>query len=84
MRACASRQGTFFSSFSTALSSVLTPGSRSKFWRMKPSWERRYCEASCSESVEMLRPSTSTEPLVGSSNAATISRSVVLPEPEGP
>ncbi len=32
----------------------------------------------------MSRPFTSTEPLVGSSSAATISSSVVLPEPLGP
>ena len=41
-------------------------------------------EASRSDSEEMSRPLTSTDPLVGSSSAATISSSVVLPEPLGP
>jgi hypothetical protein len=32
----------------------------------------------------MSRPSTNTEPELGASNAATISSSVVLPDPRGP
>ena len=72
------------SSFSTALSIAVTPGSRSKFWRMKPSSERRKCEASRSESEETSRPPISTAPLVGCSSVATISSSVVLPDPLGP
>ncbi len=80
----ASRQRILFRSFSTALSIALTPGSRSKFWRMKPSSESRKREASRSESEETSRPPIRTWPLVGASSVATINSSVVLPEPQGP
>ena len=73
-----------FSSFSIALSIALTPGSRSKFWRMKPSSASRKCEASRSDSEETSRPPISTVPAVGASSVATISSSVVLPDPLGP
>ena len=66
------------------MSIALTPGSRSKFWRMKPSSESRNWEASRSDSEETSRPPIEIVPEVGSSSVATISSSVVLPEPLGP
>ena len=66
------------------MSIALTPGSRSKFWRMKPSWDRRKREASLSDSDDTSRPAIDTVPLVGSSSVATINSNVVLPEPLGP
>ncbi len=51
---------------------------------MKPSSESLKCEASRSESEETSRPPIRTVPAVGASSVATISSSVVLPDPEGP
>ncbi len=45
----ASRQRLVLSSFSVALSIALTPGSRSKLWRMNPSSASLKCEASRSD-----------------------------------
>jgi hypothetical protein len=81
---CAALQRWVFSSFSTALSIALTPGSRSKLWRMKPSSMSRKRDASRSLSEEMSRPPISTVPEVGASSVAIISSSVVLPDPLGP
>jgi hypothetical protein len=66
------------------LSIALTPGSRSKFWRMNPSSARRKCEASLCDSEDTSRPPISTAPPVGSSSVAIISSRVVLPDPLGP
>ena len=66
------------------MSIALTPGNRSKFWRMKPSSVSLNRDASRSDSAEVSRPPISTVPDVGASSVAIINSSVVLPDPLGP
>ena len=62
---------------SAMLSTTERHGSSAASWKAMPSWCSRRSSAG-------VRPSTSAEPLVGSSSPARIRRTVDLPHPDGP